>query len=50
MHRIPFYGFFGGTLALSKEHVVQINGFSNVFYGWGGEDDEALHRYDGALC
>lgn len=31
---------FGGIVALSTEQMLRINGFSNRFWGWGGEDDE----------
>ena len=30
----------GGALAISEAQFRQVNGFSNQFYGWGGEDDE----------
>ena len=29
---------------MSKEFFEKINGFSNDFWGWGGEDDELLQR------
>ena len=41
---MPYDGFFGGAIALSGEQMRAINGFSNSFYGWGGEDDDALNR------
>ncbi len=31
--------FFGGVVGLTKEHYELVNGFSNLFRGWGGEDD-----------
>lgn len=31
--------FFGGVVVLSKEHFELVNGFSNKFRGYGGEDD-----------
>lgn len=31
--------FFGGVVGVSNEHFNLVNGFSNKFKGWGGEDD-----------
>lgn len=36
--------YFGGVNMFSKEVFERINGFSNEFYGWGGEDNELLIR------
>ncbi|KAI7684966.1 Beta-1, 4-N-acetylgalactosaminyltransferase bre-4 [Sarcoptes scabiei] len=45
---IGFIGFydelFGGVCALQPSHFISVNGFSNRFYGWGGEDDEMRLR------
>ena len=30
----------GGALAIRSDQFKILNGFSNQFYGWGGEDDE----------
>lgn len=32
--------FFGGIVLLTNEHFIKVNGFSNIFWGWGREDDE----------
>ncbi|XP_037569194.1 beta-1,4-N-acetylgalactosaminyltransferase bre-4 [Dermacentor silvarum] len=41
----PFYEtIFGGVCALRSDHVEKVNGFSNVFWGWGGEDDDMSIR------
>ncbi|KAL7056673.1 hypothetical protein AAHC03_020617 [Spirometra sp. Aus1] len=37
-------GFLGAATALSWKHLEKINGFSNIFFGWGGEDDELAVR------
>ncbi len=26
------------------EHFMLVNGFSNMFWGWGGEDDDMFNR------
>lgn len=41
---LPYYGLFGGAVAISAETFVHINGFSNLFKGWGGEDDDLYLR------
>ncbi|XP_037506388.1 beta-1,4-N-acetylgalactosaminyltransferase bre-4 [Rhipicephalus sanguineus] len=41
----PFYEtIFGGASAVRSEHMEKVNGFSNVFWGWGGEDDDMSIR------
>lgn len=35
---------FGGVTCLSTADFVAINGFSNKFWGWGGEDDDLFNR------
>lgn len=29
---------------MTKKHYIKINGYSNKFYGWGGEDDSLYER------
>ena len=38
-YRLYYPEFFGGVVVLSKEHYYLVNGFSNQFKGYGGEDD-----------
>ena len=37
-------GYVGGVSVLSATDFQNINGFSNAFWGWGGEDDDFHHR------
>ena len=36
-YRLPYEKIFGGVTSFTKEQYYKINGFSNVFFGWGGE-------------
>lgn len=38
-YRLTYPTFFGGVVILSKEHFEITNGHSNLFKGYGGEDD-----------
>jgi len=35
---------FGGVTLFDKESFVKVNGFSNEYWGWGGEDDDLRMR------
>ncbi|XP_037293005.1 beta-1,4-N-acetylgalactosaminyltransferase bre-4 isoform X3 [Manduca sexta] len=39
-----YHVLFGGVTALSVQHYKQINGFSNLYWGWGGEDNDMYWR------
>ncbi|KAG4068135.1 hypothetical protein HA402_001560 [Bradysia odoriphaga] len=41
---LPYQGFFGGVVAIQANDFVRINGMSNMFHGWGGEDDDLYER------
>lgn len=43
-YNLPYYNIFGGAIAMTRTQFHYINGFSNVFYGWGGEDDDMFNR------
>ncbi|KAJ8726464.1 hypothetical protein PYW07_001162 [Mythimna separata] len=41
---LPYDSLLGGVAALKSEQYVAINGYSNRFLGWGGEDDDFQRR------
>lgn len=41
---VPYVLMFGGVSALSKELMLRVNGYSNLYWGWGGEDDDMTFR------
>ncbi|OCU00347.1 hypothetical protein XELAEV_18006120mg [Xenopus laevis] len=41
---LPYNQYFGGVSALSKNQFLEINGFPNNYWGWGGEDDDIYNR------
>jgi len=43
-YKLPYVNIFGGAVQLSKKDFLKVNGFSNTFWGWGGEDDEFRFR------
>ncbi len=42
--RLPYWFLFGGIQAFKKADYVQINGYSNRYFGWGSEDDDLSRR------
>lgn len=43
-YTLPYIRLFGGVVAIPSDIFVNINGFSNLFYGWGAEDDDLYNR------
>ncbi|XP_052260755.1 beta-1,4-galactosyltransferase 4-like [Dreissena polymorpha] len=42
--QIPYSSFVGGVLAMNETVFQLVNGFSNLYLGWGGEDDDMSVR------
>ncbi|CAL4065726.1 unnamed protein product, partial [Meganyctiphanes norvegica] len=45
-YHLPYSRLFGGAVAMQSIHFNAINGFSNSFFGWGGEDDDFYNRLE----
>lgn len=43
-YRLLYPTLFGGVTSMTKEQYDTIGGFSNSFYGWGGEDDDIYRK------
>ncbi|KFB46965.1 AGAP004781-PA-like protein [Anopheles sinensis] len=42
--KLPYSTIFGGVSAMTEKQFRMVNGFSNSFWGWGGEDDDMSNR------
>uniref|UniRef100_A0A1I8IRU9 Glyco_transf_7N domain-containing protein n=2 Tax=Macrostomum lignano TaxID=282301 RepID=A0A1I8IRU9_9PLAT len=43
-YSLPYKQLVGGVLAMPVRHFLKVNGYSNLFWGWGGEDDDMEAR------
>lgn len=44
-YTMPFSRYFGGVTLLPKDKFELVNGFSNEYFHWGGEDCELRRRF-----
>jgi predicted glycosyltransferase involved in capsule biosynthesis len=45
-YKLPYSEYTGGVLAMTNEQFRKTNGYSNKFWGWGGEDDDMTYRIE----
>ena len=43
-YSLPYENYVGGVVALKEDLFVNMNGISNLYFGWGGEDDDIQRR------
>ncbi|CAH1113238.1 unnamed protein product [Psylliodes chrysocephalus] len=43
-YNLPYLTLFGGAVSITSEQFLKVNGMSNEFFGWGGEDDDFYRR------
>ncbi|CAH8652712.1 unnamed protein product [Heterobilharzia americana] len=43
-NRLPYIELIGGVLSIPLKIFLRVNGYSNLFWGWGAEDDDMHER------
>lgn len=46
-YKLQYEELIGGVLILNTEHLIASNGYSNLYWGWGAEDDDLYYRLKG---
>lgn len=44
LYHLEYEKFFGGVSGCTTQQFKKVNGFTNQFWGWGGEDDDFYTR------
>ncbi|XP_055346163.1 beta-1,4-N-acetylgalactosaminyltransferase bre-4-like isoform X2 [Paramacrobiotus metropolitanus] len=45
-YTLPYKQLIGGASAFTVEQYTKVNGYSNSYWGWGGEDDDLMKRVE----
>lgn len=43
-YTLPYRDLVGGVFKMNVKSFLKVNGYSNLFWGWGGEDDDMAVR------
>ncbi|CAG5121323.1 unnamed protein product [Candidula unifasciata] len=43
-YHLKYYNYAGGVIAINSRNFFRINGFPNLYWGWGNEDDDFSAR------
>ena len=43
-YKLLYAAIFGGITSMNTAQFTQLNGYSTLFWGWGGEDDDMFNR------
>ncbi|XP_064598049.1 beta-1,4-galactosyltransferase 3-like [Liolophura sinensis] len=43
-YHVMYYNYAGGVIAMNQKNFIKINGYSNMYWGWGNEDDDLSAR------